>query len=85
MIQQPVVVIIGINLIFSLVVAITLAQPILFSLLSLPLMTLLYALLEMRAAEFTQSKIFFWSVVIAGLGLGLGEAIDLLIAPSMRY
>lgn len=85
LIKQQVLVIIGVSLLFSLFVALALAHPSLFSLVPLPLITLLYALLEMRTAEFKQSEIFLWSVIITGLGLGLGEAIDLFIAPSMRY
>ncbi|MDX2231909.1 MAG: hypothetical protein NW220_19905 [Leptolyngbyaceae cyanobacterium bins.349] len=85
LIRQQVIVLIGVSLLLSSLVALTLVEPMLFSLIPLPLITLLYALLELRAAEVDQLKIFFWSVIVTGLGLGLGEAIDLLITPSMRY
>jgi hypothetical protein len=83
--KQQVFVAIGISLLFSVIVALTLVKPILLSLIPLPLVTLLYALLEMRAVGFKQSEIFLWIVLITGLSLGLGEAIDLFITPSMRY
>lgn len=83
--QQQIFVVIGISLLFSLVVAFTLVEPMLSSLIPLPLITLLYALLELRTAEYKQSDIFFWLVIVTGLGLGRGEAVDLFIVPSMRY
>lgn len=83
--KQQVFVVIGASLLFSLIVALALVNPILLSLIPLPLITLTFALLEMRAAGFKRSDIFIWLVVITGWGLGLGEAIDLFIAPSMRY
>ena len=76
---------IGISLLFSLLVALILVKPMLLSLVPLPLITLIYALLEMRTAEFKQSEILIWTFIVTGLGLGLGEAIDLFVAPSMRY
>lgn len=85
LIKQQVLVVIGISLLFSLVVALTFVNPILLSLIPLPLVTLIYALLEMRMAGFKQAEIFIWLVVITGLGLGFGEAIDLFVTPSMRY
>lgn len=84
-IHQQVLVVISLSFLLSLIVALAFIQPILLSLSLLPSVTLLYALLEMRSAEFKQSDVFLWIVVITGLGLGLGEAIDLLVAPSMRY
>lgn len=84
-VRQQIFVVIGISLLFSLVVALTFVRPMLLSLVPLPLITLLYALLEMRTAEFKQSDIFIWLVIITGVGLGLGEAVDLFITPSMRY
>lgn len=85
LIRQPVFFVISVSLLFSLVVALIVVNPILLSLIPLPLVTLTYALVEMRTAGFKQTEIFIWSVVITGLGLGLGEVIDLFVAPSMRY
>lgn len=83
--KQQLLVVIGVSLLFSLFVVLTFVNPILFSLVVLPLLTLLYALVEMQAAEFKQVDIFLWLVIITGGGLGLGEAIDLFVMPSMRY
>ncbi len=83
--KQQVLVLVSASLLFSLIVALTLIKPILLSLILLPLFTLLYALLEMRAAGLKQLDLFLWLVIVAGLGLGIGEVIDLFVAPSMRY
>lgn len=85
LVKQQVLIFIGMSLVFSLAVALMLVKPILLSLIVIPLITLVYALLEMRAANLSQINVFFWSVIIATLGLGLGESIDLFITPSMRY
>jgi hypothetical protein len=78
-------VVLGVSLLVSLVVALTLTNPVSLGLVLLPLITLLYARLEMQAADFKQVDIFLWSVMMTGLGLGLGEVIDLFVTPSMRY
>ena len=83
--NQGLLVVISVSLLFSLVVTLVLTNPILLSLFLLPPMALLYALLEMRDADFKQVDIFLWSVMMTGLGLGLGEAIDLFVVPSIRY
>lgn len=83
--QQQVFVLLGMSLVLSLVIALTLTQPVLVTIFPLPLITLFYALLEMRASDLGQTKTFFCSVLITGLGLTLGEVIDLFILPSMRY
>lgn len=83
--KQQIVVLIGVSLLLSLVLAIALIQPVWLSLIPLPLITLLYAHLEMRALEFSQTETFLWLVILATLALGLGEAVDLFVTPSMRY
>lgn len=83
--NKPVVVVIGISFLFSLFVAFVVIRPALLSLILLPSITLLYALVEMRSANIKQANVLLWAVIITGLGLGIGEAIDLFITPSMRY
>lgn len=83
--KQQIFLVIGVSLLISLTVALVLVKPTLASLIPLPLVTLIYALLEMRLAAFKQSSISLWLLFIAVLGLGLGEIIDLFITPSMRY
>lgn len=83
--NQQVILVIGVSLCVSLIVSLAFVKPILLTLSTLPLFTLLYALLEMRTAAFRQFDVIVWTVVITGFGLGLGEAIDLFVTPSMRY
>ena len=82
---QGVFLIISVSFFVSVVVVLALTNQILSSFILLPLVTLLYALVEMQAADFKQLDLFLWSVIMTGLGLGLGEAIDLFLIPSMRY
>lgn len=85
LVQQQVIVVIGISFLLSLLLAWVYLKPVLLELSLLPLLTLVYALLEMRTAEFKQSDVLLWAALVTGLGLGLGETIDLFVIPSMRY
>ncbi|NEQ28226.1 MAG: hypothetical protein F6K28_56445 [Microcoleus sp. SIO2G3] len=85
LISQKILAVVGVCLLISLSIVLTLTHPAFFSLILLPTLTLLYVLLEMRSTNLKQTDIFLWSVAIAGLGLGLGEIVDLFISPSMRY
>lgn len=85
LVRQPVFVAIAVSFVLSLMVAFLLIKPILLNVSFLPSVILLYALLEMRVANFKQMDIVFWAMAITGLGLGIGEAIDLFITPSIRY
>lgn len=78
------VAIIGVLLV-SLGMTWMITQPLVLTLFFLPLLTLLYAHLEMRTADLSQRDVLLALVLIAGLGLGLGEVIDLFVVPSMRY
>lgn len=51
----------------------------------LPLVTTVLADLSLRSAGFEQRQMWIYLVVIAGLGIGLGEVFDLVFLPSMRY
>ncbi|HEY9861364.1 MAG TPA: hypothetical protein V6D16_17825 [Candidatus Obscuribacterales bacterium] len=82
---QKLLVVVGLSLLFSVAVTLVLTKPILLNLTLLPLVSLLYAELEMRATGFKQMDVFFCSVLMAGLGLLVGEAVDLWVIPSMRY
>ncbi len=85
LLRQPLLIVIVLSFLFSLLVTTLFLQPILSSLLVLPLITLLYALIEIQAAGFQQVNTFLWLVVITSLGLCFGEAVDLFVTPSMRY
>lgn len=51
----------------------------------LPVAATFWADLEMRSAQFEQHQILLWFAAIAGLGIGLGEIIDLFLIPSIPY
>ncbi|MBD2387470.1 hypothetical protein [Cylindrospermum sp. FACHB-282] len=57
----------------------------LFSLFLMPVATTILADLEMRFAGFSKIDSFWVLTVIAVLGLGIGEMIDILFLPSSRY
>nr|WP_290225694.1 hypothetical protein [Trichocoleus desertorum] len=82
---QKLLVVVGLSMLFSVAVTLILTKPVLLNLTLLPLLSLLYAELEMRATGFKQMDVFFCSVLMAGLGLLVGEAVDLWVIPSMRY
>ncbi len=85
LIKQPIFVAIGISFLLSLLAAFLFINPVLLGISFLPAIVLLYASMEMRLANFKQLDIVFWAMAITGVGLGIGEAIDLFITPSMRY
>lgn len=57
----------------------------LFRLFLIPVATTILADLEMRFAGFSRLDSFWVITLIAGLGLGVGEMIDILFLPSSRY
>lgn len=57
----------------------------LFSLFLIPVTTTVLADLEMRFAGFSKKGSFWTLTTIAVLGIGIGEMIDLVFLPSMRY
>jgi hypothetical protein len=58
---------------------------ILFDLFLLPLTTTVLADLEMRFSGFSPLDTFLVLTILAVLGLALGETIDILFLPSLRY
>jgi hypothetical protein len=51
----------------------------------MPLTTTLLADLEMRFAGFSQTDRFLVLTILAVLGLTIGETIDVVFVPSLRY
>lgn len=84
-ISQGLVAFLLISLIISTSVALAVTQPILLPLIVMPLITTFFAELEMSFAGFSQINKFLIVTIIAGLGLGLGEIIDIVLLPSLRY
>lgn len=82
---QKLFVVVGLSLMFSVAVTLILTKPLLLNLTLLPLVSLVYAELEMRAIGFKQMDVFLCSTMMSGLGLLVGEVVDLWLIPSMRY
>lgn len=78
-------VILIISLIISTSVALVATWSILLTLIVIPLVTTFLAKVEMRLAGFSQIDTFLFLTILAGFGLGLGEMIDLVLLPSIRY
>ena len=51
----------------------------------LPVVTIFWADLELRSAEFEPRQILMWLVAIASFGVAFGELLDLSLIPSMRF
>ncbi|MGI0487257.1 hypothetical protein ACN4EK_17580 [Pantanalinema rosaneae CENA516] len=83
--HQRLFTVIGISLLTSVIVIALLVKPFFLNLFFLPVLTILFADMELRVAGFPEKDILLSLVTIAGLSLGLGEAIDLFISPSLRY
>jgi hypothetical protein len=84
-ISQGLVAFLLISLIISITVALAVTEPILLPLIVMPLVTTFLAELEMNLVGFSKTNKFLILIIIATLGLGLGEIIDILLLPSLRY
>lgn len=73
----------GLSLLISLSAVLLVTDFPFLGLVFLPLVTLLLADLEMRAAGFSLREVYLYLVVIAGFGLSLGEAIDLMLVSGI--
>ena len=74
-----------ISLITSILVALIVTCSILFNLIIMPLVTIFFAELEMSFAGFSKRDTFLFLTVISGFSLGLGEMIDIVLLPTLRY
>ena len=83
--SQGLVAVLTISLIASILLALAATKTILVTLVIMPLFSTFLAELEMRFAGFNQINKFLILTIIAGLGLGLGEIIDIVFFPSVRY
>jgi hypothetical protein len=66
-------------------IALVATWSILFSLFLLPLTTTILANLDMRFAGFSKTYTFLTLTILAGLGLLIGEFVDIVFFPSIRY
>lgn len=83
--SQSLLIVISLSLLFSYVVALVTVEPVLVALLATPTITTLLAALDLRTAGVRQLESFVALTIVAIVGLGLGEAIDIMMLPSMRY
>lgn len=83
--SQGLFVIVAVSLIFSLCAILFITDFQFVGLILLPVVTMFWADIEMRSAGFEPDQILLYLAAIAGLGIGLGEAIDILLIPSVRY
>ncbi len=83
--SQGLVAALTISLIASILLALAATKTILLTLIVMPLFSTFLAELEMNFAGFSQTIKFLTLTIIAGLGLGLGEIIDIVFFPSIRY
>lgn len=80
----------GAVLILSLIVSVSIALAttngsILIFLVFILLLTTFFSDIEMRFAGFSKLNTLLLLTLLAGLGLGLGEVIDIVFLPSIRY
>lgn len=83
--SQGLFVIVVLSLIFSLCAILFITEFQFVGLIFLPVVAMFWADIEMRSAGFEPYQILLYLAAIASLGIGLGEAIDILLIPSMRY
>ncbi|MFB2976740.1 hypothetical protein [Microseira sp. BLCC-F43] len=72
-------------LVLSVSIGLIASWSILFELFLLPLATTVLADLEMRVSGFSPLDSFLVLTILAALGLAVGETIDILFLPSLRY
>lgn len=83
--SQSLLIVISLSLAFSTAVTLLATEPIVIPLFSAPIITMLLAALDLYSAGVRQLDAFASLLIAAGVGLGLGEGIDLFLLPSMRY
>ena len=72
-------------LLFSILVSTIATSPLVITLVIIPLVSTILVEIEMRFSGLNQFNKFLIFTILAGLGLAVGEAIDLIFLPSMRY
>ena len=84
-ISQELVTVLIVSLVITTLVALATTWSMLLKLILLPLGTVFLAEIEMCFAGFNRLNRFLMLTVLTGLGLGLGEMIDILFVPSIRF
>jgi hypothetical protein len=73
------------SLLFSTLVALAATWSMLLPLIVIPLAATVLADLEMGLSGFSKLGTFLFFTALAGLGLAVGEMIDIVVLPSSRY
>lgn len=69
----------------SILVSLAATSSIFLTLIFIPFIATILAYQEVRFSSFRKLKTFWLLLAIALLGLGIGELIDILVIPSVRY
>jgi hypothetical protein len=72
-------------LFLSITIATVVSWSIIFSLILMPLATIMLTNMELRFAGLTKSDRFLIIIIFAGLSLGFGEFVDIAFLPCVRY
>lgn len=72
-------------LLFSILVAAIATSPLVITLVIIPLISTILVEIEMRFIGLNKFNKFLIFTILAGLGLTVGEVIDIIFLPSMRY
>jgi hypothetical protein len=83
--SQSLFIVISLSLMFSLIVALVTVEPAIVTLLAAPMITMLLAALDLKSAGTKQLDVFVALTIVAVIGLGLGEAIDFVMLPGLKY
>lgn len=83
--SQSLFVIVSLSLTFSLSVAFVAVEPVLMTFFATPTITMLLAALNLQSAGLGRLESFVALTIVAIVGLGLGEGIDMILLSSMRY
>lgn len=84
--NQSLVMVFGASFLFTLFVTALVLKPLFLSIVILPVLTMLFADLELRVAGVKPINIALYLAMIAAVSLGIGEFLDLFYAsPSLRF
>ncbi|AFZ13230.1 hypothetical protein Cri9333_2362 [Crinalium epipsammum PCC 9333] len=72
-------------LLVSILVAAIAAFPMLLNIVVIPFISTFLVKIEMRSQGLSQLNKILIFTILSGLGLAIGEAIDIILLPSMRY
>jgi hypothetical protein len=78
-------VLLSVALLVSVFIAAIPAFPMLLNIVFIPFMSTLLVEIEMRYQGLNQLNKLLIFTILSGLGLAIGEAIDIILLPSMRY